>query len=136
IERPAHHLRWNALPSNLDLKAGALLRRRGREVRSPDGVAETGAHGAAADDVHLAAVVEDGVTMAGEGAALDLEADELAGESAFLLGPERFGAREGGALVELDDPAESGLERGDGVVDRSEEHTSELQSRENLVCRL
>src|SRR5690606_40522320 len=26
------------------------------------------------------------------------------------------------------------LERGDG--DRSEEHTSELQSRENLVCRL
>src|SRR5690606_41015965 len=28
------------------------------------------------------------------------------------------------------------LEAADGVVARSEEHTSELQSRENLVCRL
>src|SRR5690606_41848293 len=28
------------------------------------------------------------------------------------------------------------IEPPDGLLDRSEEHTSELQSRENLVCRL
>src|SRR5690606_39298996 len=28
------------------------------------------------------------------------------------------------------------LEQGTGTMERSEEHTSELQSRENLVCRL
>src|SRR5436309_6811979 len=31
---------------------------------------------------------------------------------------------------------EDGAERGDARMRRSEEHTSELQSRENLVCRL
>src|SRR3712207_7800872 len=30
----------------------------------------------------------------------------------------------------------AGVERGLAVVDRSEEHTSELQSRQYLVCRL
>src|SRR3712207_7579624 len=32
--------------------------------------------------------------------------------------------------------AETGVRRGDLVRDRSEEHTSELQSRQYLVCRL
>src|SRR5690606_42025526 len=43
----------------------------------------------------------------------------------------------------LDEDGFAGLERGfvhevepGGGIDRSEEHTSELQSRENLVCRL
>src|SRR5690606_41237182 len=31
---------------------------------------------------------------------------------------------------------EASLDKGRGYVSRSEEHTSELQSRENLVCRL
>src|SRR5690606_41560705 len=32
--------------------------------------------------------------------------------------------------------ADRGLQEGPGRQERSEEHTSELQSRENLVCRL
>src|SRR5690606_39665195 len=38
-------------------------------------------------------------------------------------------------LLDLRDPA-AAREAVDGVDERSEEHTSELQSRENLVCRL
>src|SRR5690606_39714205 len=34
------------------------------------------------------------------------------------------------------DPCQRIRDLGSGVVGRSEEHTSELQSRENLVCRL
>src|SRR5690606_41314689 len=51
--------------------------------------------------------------------------------------------REGGATegVGPAEPGEHGEEEGEDVengrgVERSEEHTSELQSRENLVCRL
>src|SRR5690606_41381914 len=43
------------------------------------------------------------------------------------------------AFVGADEPRHVVLERGgeaERVVHRSEEHTSELQSRENLVCRL
>src|SRR5690606_19425623 len=59
----------------------------------------------------------------------------------YELGPERQAARRV-ALASVDDPCCRSLvqqfERaGVGVaVWRSEEHTSELQSRENLVCRL
>src|SRR5204862_6330976 len=35
-----------------------------------------------------------------------------------------------------DDPLERARPRGDGRAERSEEHTSELQSRRDLVCRL
>src|SRR2546430_6747530 len=35
-----------------------------------------------------------------------------------------------------DDEEEDGQEHGHGGDDRSEEHTSELQSQSNLVCRL
>src|SRR5690606_40429059 len=50
-----------------------------------------------------------------------------------------------GALVALADPdlahvpatrLENACATGSAALDRSEEHTSELQSRENLVCRL
>src|SRR2546430_3411901 len=47
-----------------------------------------------------------------------------------------FGAREGDDL-RLEDHSVAQLDRDRvGVLDRSEEHTSELQSQSNLVCRL
>src|SRR5690606_40717073 len=51
-------------------------------------------------------------------------------------GPDLRGARgvDGGGAHRLDRLGAPGAER--GHQDRSEEHTSELQSRENLVCRL
>src|SRR5690606_40397943 len=47
-------------------------------------------------------------------------------------------ARGGALLVRADGMRERGVGQQDGGDgdDRSEEHTSELQSRENLVCRL
>src|SRR3989442_9564213 len=45
-------------------------------------------------------------------------------------------APEGGAHDAGTDLAGTGLAAGDARVDRSEEHTSELQSRPHLVCRL
>src|SRR3989442_1694261 len=41
----------------------------------------------------------------------------------------------GSAMVVID-PGEVGVRHAFGYVDRSEEHTSELQSRPHLVCRL
>src|SRR5436309_11506754 len=65
---------------------------------------------------------------------------------------QKLGSRNGFAVDETDDPGaftQANLARYRGVVflsadkatldsgeERSEEHTSELQSRENLVCRL
>src|SRR2546427_8685675 len=40
------------------------------------------------------------------------------------------------ALVNANSPAQSGYTRGPALTARSEEHTSELQSQSNLVCRL
>src|SRR5690606_41419472 len=56
---------------------------------------------------------------------------ELIGGNAELIQQPRVGAR---VLLadDLDAPEQVGQPR----VARSEEHTSELQSRENLVCRL
>src|SRR5690606_40544500 len=47
-------------------------------------------------------------------------------------------SKEGAHAVRQDHPRAHGLRRrlGGGARPRSEEHTSELQSRENLVCRL
>src|SRR5690606_40252231 len=58
----------------------------------------------------------------------------------FLLWgwPERFHARmqaHGSEVIIMGDYA-AGDAGTSGIDDRSEEHTSELQSRENLVCRL
>ncbi len=72
---------------------------------------------AAAHDVHLAALVIHRIAVPREAAALEPEADQLPGDAALLLRPERVVAGEGRALVELHDPAEPGLERRDGVVD-------------------
>src|SRR5690606_40206147 len=47
-----------------------------------------------------------------------------------------FGQRRRGARRDLDGGAGGDAGGGGGRGARSEEHTSELQSRENLVCRL
>src|SRR5690606_39688124 len=80
--------------------------------------------------------------LCGGGAAPDVDARQLL--AVQLLRSARFPAGLGDAL-----PAAPPLRRpavlgaagasgaaGRGDADRSEEHTSELQSRENLVCRL
>src|SRR5690606_18673027 len=56
----------------------------------------------------------------------------LRSEHKSVLEPCRQLAREGYDLVELPVAADGSLD----LAQRSEEHTSELQSRENLVCRL
>src|SRR5690606_40466668 len=50
-------------------------------------------------------------------------------EIEVVFSPKATGRYNGALLLRNDDPVASHLER-------SEEHTSELQSRENLVCRL
>src|SRR5207302_11363216 len=50
------------------------------------------------------------------------------------LEPARFGHDPALGLERF--ALDSGDSRGDEILRRSEEHTSELQSRENLVCRL
>src|SRR5438105_9299616 len=55
--------------------------------------------------------------MARKAAALELEPDQFPGDASLPLRAERRSAQEGRALVELHDPGEPGLERGDGVVD-------------------
>src|SRR5690606_39915571 len=63
-----------------------------------------------------------------------------AGQPDVLLDDIADGAVDVGGLVQMTprDLTCSGKagEAVDGAADRSEEHTSELQSRENLVCRL
>src|SRR6478735_5629112 len=58
-----------------------------------------------------------GLATSAEAAALELEADQAASDTALLLHAQRLEAEERRALVELHDPAEVGLERGDGIVD-------------------
>src|SRR3712207_9375786 len=52
------------------------------------------------------------------------------------LGPDLTALRGGHVLDELLDPGVLRQRRDDVASDRSEEHTSELQSRQYLVCRL
>ena len=52
-----HHLRRHPLAAALDLELGARLGGRGGQVRRADAHAERRAHGAAPDEVHLAALV-------------------------------------------------------------------------------
>src|SRR3712207_7854961 len=73
---------------------------------------------AAADRPHRGVV---GVEVADHPAAAVAEGDR--GERALALGPVHAGAQ-------------LAVRAGDGGVLRSEEHTSELQSRQYLVCRL
>src|SRR6476646_7151036 len=105
-ERQLHHLRLQALAAAFDLEPGAGLGHVGREVGGADAEAERRAQGAAPDDVHFAAGAMHRVATAGEAAALELEADQAAGDAALLLHAQRLEAEEPRALVELHDPAE------------------------------
>src|SRR3712207_8973037 len=63
------------------------------------------------------------------------------GEASEQFGSEQLLVGEEGVLVhdrvdELDHVEDLGLPLRDDLPDRSEEHTSELQSRQYLVCRL
>src|SRR3712207_9270048 len=78
----------------------------------------------------------------GGGFDIALAAGDLAGEAYVRRPPEaqrgieQLGRVDEGVAVEPAEPGELGLlEAGDGP-ERSEEHTSELQSRQYLVCRL
>src|SRR5947209_12954223 len=51
-------------------------------------------------------------------------------------GPLRRGDRAPAKPADMDPGTEEGHQRGKRPGDRSEEHTSELQSRQYLVCRL
>src|SRR5690606_40110618 len=80
--------------------------------------------------------------LAGEGDIVALDPDVVAADFQFQLAIAAFqqALQFGDALARHDDlalHARAGIERGftQGQA-RSEEHTSELQSRENLVCRL
>src|SRR3954469_20856730 len=116
-ERQLHDLGREALAAAFDLEPGARLPGGGGGVGGADADAERRAHGAAPHDVHLAAVVVRGEAVARDAAALEAEPDEPAGDAARLLRAQRLDADERGALVELHDPAEVGLERRDGIVD-------------------
>src|SRR2546430_5103787 len=54
----------------------------------------------------------------------------------FLDADERIARRQHHAMVQLVDDRLGAVLQRDEVEDRSEEHTSELQSQSNLVCRL
>src|SRR3712207_7528903 len=66
----------------------------------------------------------------------------LVEELADVAEQERLGERRGRLGLHVDHPHPAGtdvahqLHQAGHVVDRSEEHTSELQSRQYLVCRL
>src|SRR5206468_12231706 len=70
----------------------------------------------------------------GEGTGQHLAVRER--DAHHLGGPEEAGGVADDDRDEADDHAEGGGERAAGQPDRSEEHTSELQSRSDLVCRL
>src|SRR5258706_8234452 len=65
--------------------------------------------------------------------------NELPGQEVLNAAQFRFGRRLGTEAIDLADDLpdrRSGHVRGDVGILRSEEHTSELQSLTNLVCRL
>src|SRR5437879_9887539 len=64
-ERQLHHLRRHALAPDVDLERGARLRQLPRQVGHADGGVGGGRDGAAAHDVHLAAVEIHPVAVAG-----------------------------------------------------------------------
>src|SRR2546427_8329145 len=67
--------------------------------------------------------------------ALDLDVRD--GELLVLLGPSGSGKTTVlRCIAGLEEPTSGDVVIGERVVTRSEEHTSELQSQSNLVCRL
>src|SRR6478672_13894705 len=81
-ERQLHDLRGDPLAPALHFEPGAGLGHGGREIGRADPSADRRAHGAAPDDVDLAAVVVHRVPVSREAAALELEADQTPGHAA------------------------------------------------------
>src|SRR5437868_1531060 len=107
---------WNALSADLDLERVSLLRSLGRQIARADRNAERGAHGAAAHHATRLVAVEHGITVAGDVAIAQREADEFFLDAGRLLLVERRAADEL-SLLELHEPVEIRLERRDRVVD-------------------
>src|SRR5690606_35190463 len=71
------------------------------------------------------------------GKALGFIQDQLQAQDGHVVPDPAIPAQEGLPQLRLLIPVKDPLEEGnEGPGERSEEHTSELQSRENLVCRL
>src|SRR5690606_42011092 len=70
------------------------------------------------------------------GYSLETSADDAFTFRTFDPGPPAAYSSDGFDTVDLSEGFNFGLGFGYQFNDRSEEHTSELQSRENLVCRL
>src|SRR3989442_11352379 len=117
-ERQLHDLRRPPLARAVDLERGARLRQLRRQVGHADGGGGGGGDGAAAPHVPLAAVEIDAVAVAGHALRLaHAEPDEPAPHALQLLPLQGGEPHEVRALLELHDPAEARLERGDRVVD-------------------
>src|SRR5690606_40931157 len=74
-----------------------------------------------------------GVLRRHHGGASLVETDELAKEYDFIARDQRQSEEKFAIARLMADMVQPGMTV---ILDRSEEHTSELQSRENLVCRL
>src|SRR5690606_41559446 len=74
--------------------------------------------------------------MAGLAQARQLDAHQVAGRVAGVVVHLSGHGHQPGALAVLAQREAFKLQSADGPPLRSEEHTSELQSRENLVCRI
>src|SRR3954467_4601078 len=116
-ERPADHLRRHPLAPTFDFEFGADLGRGGRQVGRPNSDPERRAHGAAPDDIDLAAAVVHWIAVTGKAAALELKSHQLSARALQLLHLEGVIAGEGRALVQLDDPAKSRLQRRNRIID-------------------
>src|SRR5690606_41061839 len=91
------------------------------------------------DDVELVSAMEEkfGVSAAAAVAAGPAAAAESAEEQTeFAVILSGAGDKKVNVIKAVREITGLGLKEAKAVVDRSEEHTSELQSRENLVCRL
>src|SRR4051794_30901640 len=105
VKRRLHDRRRGALAAGLDLETRPFPGTFGRKVAGADRDAETRAHRSAEHLATRRAVVEDGITVAGEGALGGREADELALHPLLLLLHERVPSHEV-ALLELHRPGE------------------------------
>src|SRR5574338_1005679 len=84
-ERHPHHFRPHTLAPALDFELRAGLREGGGDVGGTDPDSQGGAHRTASDQVRLAAIAVDRVSVAGNAAAFHLEAHEAAGDATLLL---------------------------------------------------
>src|SRR5215203_7545626 len=104
-EGAAHNLGGHPFAPHLHIESIADLCGGGGEIGGTDGYTERGAHGPAPYQVHLAVLIVHRISVAGKPPALELKADQFAGDPARLLGPECAIPSEGTTFVQLHDPA-------------------------------